>query len=111
MYCYQPFTFVIRTNPRETTTPYVLLHCYQPFTYVISTKPRETMTPYVQMEQGTPTRRKSWVRRYSRPVLSTTEMAFMLGKPETGRPMAPEHMRAAPITSILGCGSCDQIWK
>ena len=30
----------------------------------------------------------------------------MLGKPDTGRPMAPLHISAAPITSSRGWGSC-----
>ncbi len=30
----------------------------------------------------------------------------MLGKPDTGRPMAPLHIKAAPITSSRGWGSC-----
>ena len=41
-----------------------------------------------------PTFIKSITSSHGVPVGSSKEMAFMFGKEETGRPMAPEHIRA-----------------
>jgi hypothetical protein len=45
---------------------------------------------------GTPFFKKSAVLKYGRPISSTMEMAFILGKPLTGKPIAAEHNKAEP---------------
>jgi hypothetical protein len=45
-------------------------------------------------DEGMPTLRKSETSSHGTPVGPSKEMALMLGKELTGRPMAPEHIRA-----------------
>lgn len=54
------------------------------------------MHSIVSMLPGTPFLMKSSVVRYCTPISSSIMMAFMLGKPDTGRPIAAEHTSAEP---------------
>ena len=56
--------------------------------------PPEMMIRYATILAMIPTLRKSLTVSHDIPVGSSKEIAFMFGNDETGRPIAPEHMRA-----------------
>jgi hypothetical protein len=62
----------------------------------ISRYPIVVTTNKARILLGTPFRKKSAVVRYSTPISSTMEIAFMLGNPLTGKPIAAEHKSADP---------------
>ena len=64
--------------------------------------PSVLMTPKANTEPNRPTFKKSLVVTYVDPVPSSNAMAFMFGNPLTGKPIAPEHIKAAPMTSSFG---------
>lgn len=71
---------------------------------VMTPKPTTPTTRVANRLAGMPTRRKSWTRMYLFPVESSWAEAAMLGKPETGRPMAAEAVKVVAMMSRRGCG-------
>lgn len=57
---------------------------------------------YAMMDAGTPRVINVFTVKYGLPTSSVILIAVTLGKPDVGKPIAPDAIKAVPITKIKG---------